>query len=89
MPAIRKTKQEIIDELEQVRLELQGLVDKLDNGESKHQGDNLEGAIFHNVSEGIIVTDSQYRILKVNPGFTHITGYTRGSYRQKAIDIEI
>ena len=76
MPAIRKTKQEIIDELEQVRLELQGLVDKLDNGESKHQGDNLEGAIFHNVSEGIIVTDSQYRILKVNPGFTHITGYT-------------
>ena len=37
MPATKKTKQEIIDELEQVRLELQGLVDKLDNSESKHQ----------------------------------------------------
>lgn len=78
MPATKKTKQEIIDELEQVRLELQGLVDKLDNSESKHQDDSLEEAIFQNASEGIIVTDSQYRILKVNPGFTHITGYSPG-----------
>jgi PAS domain-containing protein len=78
MPATKKTKQEIIDELEQVRLELQCLVDKLDNSESKHQDDSLEEAIFQNASEGIIVTDSQYRILKVNPGFTHITGYSPG-----------
>ncbi|HEX2955718.1 MAG TPA: EAL domain-containing protein [Chitinispirillaceae bacterium] len=33
-------------------------------------------AIFKNSSEGIFVTDANSRIIRVNPGFCHITGYT-------------
>lgn len=34
-------------------------------------------AVFLNTSEGIIITDSQGRILDVNPAFLEISGYTR------------
>lgn len=33
-------------------------------------------AIFTYAQEGMFITDSQMRIIQVNPAFTHITGYT-------------
>lgn len=36
----------------------------------------LAQTVFDHVSEGIVVTDVQARILAVNPGFSRITGYT-------------
>ncbi|MCB1734231.1 MAG: EAL domain-containing protein [Gammaproteobacteria bacterium] len=35
----------------------------------------LAGAVFDNTSEGIIVTDPQNRIVRINHAFTEITGY--------------
>jgi len=37
----------------------------------------LSSNVFSHAMEGIFVTDSQQRILEVNPSFTTITGYTR------------
>ena len=35
----------------------------------------LAGAVFENTTEGIVVTDPEQRIQRVNPAFTAITGY--------------
>ena len=37
----------------------------------------LAATVFHNAHEGIFVTDSEERILDINPTFTEITGYSR------------
>jgi diguanylate cyclase (GGDEF)-like protein/PAS domain S-box-containing protein len=37
----------------------------------------LAGAVYSTTSEGIMVTDSQWRILSVNPAFERITGYSQ------------
>jgi diguanylate cyclase (GGDEF)-like protein/PAS domain S-box-containing protein len=37
----------------------------------------LAANVFTYSLEGILVTDAENRIVDVNPGFTHITGYTR------------
>ena len=36
----------------------------------------LAGAVFESAAEGIVVTDADNRIVRVNPAFTVITGYT-------------
>ncbi|GAB1393315.1 hypothetical protein MASR1M60_14780 [Rhodocyclaceae bacterium] len=36
----------------------------------------IAGAVFESTAEAIMVTDAQNRILRVNPAFTVITGYT-------------
>lgn len=36
----------------------------------------LSAAVFENSSEGFLVTDAQQRIIKVNPAFSRITGYS-------------
>jgi len=36
----------------------------------------LSAAVFENSSEGFLITDAQQRIIKVNPAFTRITGYS-------------
>lgn len=33
--------------------------------------------IFENVSEGIMITDENKKIIMVNPAFEFVTGYTR------------
>jgi diguanylate cyclase (GGDEF)-like protein/PAS domain S-box-containing protein len=38
----------------------------------------IAGTVFENATEAIIVTDARNRILRVNPAFTAITGYTPG-----------
>ncbi len=35
----------------------------------------LSAAVFESASEGIMITDADYRIIMVNPAFTRITGY--------------
>lgn len=40
---------------------------------------NFANAFFYNTTEGILVTDKNQAILKVNPGFTTITGYDQES----------
>jgi len=32
--------------------------------------------VFHSLSEGVLITDAKNRIIKINPAFTQITGYT-------------
>jgi len=44
----------------------------------KSQRDLKQAAVvFEGTSEGIIITNSQHRIIAVNSAFTHITGYTQ------------
>lgn len=38
----------------------------------------VAGAVFENAAEAIVVTDANNHILRVNPAFTAITGYTPG-----------
>lgn len=38
----------------------------------------IAGAVFESAAEAIIVTDADNRIVRVNPAFTAITGYTAG-----------
>lgn len=38
----------------------------------------LAGAVVENTSEGVMVTDSQRRLVSVNAAFTEITGFTAG-----------
>ncbi len=38
----------------------------------------IAAAVFEHAAEGVMVTDSDNRILRVNPAFTSITGYTHG-----------
>ncbi|MDE3022934.1 MAG: EAL domain-containing protein [Pseudomonadota bacterium] len=40
--------------------------------------DDLGTLVFENLQEGVIITDRLTRILRVNPAFTRITGYTAG-----------
>lgn len=40
---------------------------------------NIANAFFYNTTEGILLTDKNHVILKVNPGFTAITGYDQES----------
>ncbi|MFU8787867.1 MAG: EAL domain-containing protein [Methylobacter sp.] len=53
------------------------LVNIVDIGERKHQEEELRLAakVFENSDEGILITDEQSRIVKVNPAFTAVTGY--------------
>lgn len=37
----------------------------------------LSASVFHHSHEGVMITDTDARILDVNPAFTRITGYTR------------
>jgi diguanylate cyclase (GGDEF)-like protein/PAS domain S-box-containing protein len=38
----------------------------------------IADAVFDHAAEGVMVTDAENRILRVNPAFTSITGYTPG-----------
>jgi diguanylate cyclase (GGDEF)-like protein/PAS domain S-box-containing protein len=38
----------------------------------------IAAAVFEHAAEGVMVTDGENRILRVNPAFTSITGYTPG-----------
>ncbi|MEK4229066.1 putative bifunctional diguanylate cyclase/phosphodiesterase [Solibacillus sp. FSL H8-0538] len=50
----------------------------LDKYESlSHYPDNLIVKIFENVTEGIMITDKQKKIIGVNPAFEFVTGYKR------------
>lgn len=40
------------------------------------QQQRLATQVFHNASEGILITDAKTRIIAVNPAFTNITGYS-------------
>ena len=75
MQTIRKTKKQLANEIERISTELKDLVKKSVVSE-KMPSPLLEEAIFLNASEGIVVTNAAQEILKVNPGFTTITGYT-------------
>lgn len=37
----------------------------------------MVSSVFHHADEGILITDTDARILEVNPAFTRITGYAR------------
>lgn len=37
--------------------------------------DRIAATVFHNVTEGVLITDTETRIIAVNPAFTSITGY--------------
>jgi diguanylate cyclase (GGDEF)-like protein/PAS domain S-box-containing protein len=56
----------LINDLQHSRGELNASVEKL----------NLAGCAFANMSEGVIITDPEGRILSVNPAFCRISGYT-------------
>ena len=45
------------------------------------RGNRISGAVFENAAEAIIVTDTNNRIVRVNPAFTAITGYTPNEVR--------
>lgn len=55
------------------RRERETLIERL---EEELAGSRIATAVFDATSEGIMVTDSRARILRVNPAFTATTGYT-------------
>ena len=75
MQTARKTKKQLIEELELIRTDLQTQIGKAENSNSAAPDLNVGNTIFSNSSEGILITDSGLNIIKINPGFTHITGY--------------
>lgn len=42
----------------------------------REEGLRLASTVFHTVDEGLVVTDTDIRIVAVNPAFTAITGYS-------------
>jgi len=38
--------------------------------------DRIAEMVFHNVTEGVVITDPETRIIAINPAFSSITGYT-------------
>ncbi|MFA6788532.1 MAG: EAL domain-containing protein [Arcobacteraceae bacterium] len=38
---------------------------------------NLSKEIIHNISEAVVITDLNARILDINPAYTHITGFSK------------
>lgn len=45
------------------------------------RNDRISGAVFDNAAEAILVTDTDNHIVRVNPAFTAITGYTPNEVR--------
>jgi len=43
--------------------------------------DRLAGVVFESSAEAILVTDGQNRVLRVNPAYTRLTGYTEDEVR--------
>lgn len=68
-----QTKKELIEEIQRLKESIK--TSQLTTAK-QYEGPMVEAdAIFKNASEGIFVTDANSRILRVNPGFCHITGY--------------
>ncbi len=67
------TKKELIEEINRLR----DTINSTQHSTSKQFEDAMAEAvaIFKNTTEGILITDANNRILRVNPGFCHITGY--------------
>jgi diguanylate cyclase (GGDEF)-like protein/PAS domain S-box-containing protein len=67
-------------ELQQVSASFASLIDELRQSHRKLDASleqlQLAGSAFANMSEGVIITDANARILSVNPAFTRISGYT-------------
>ena len=42
----------------------------------REEEQRLAMTVFQNIGEGMTVTDSENRVVAVNPAFTHLTGYT-------------
>jgi diguanylate cyclase (GGDEF)-like protein/PAS domain S-box-containing protein len=57
----------LMGDLQQSRKALNASLDEL----------RLAGSAFAAMSEGVVVTDAQRRIVSINPAFTRINGYTR------------
>ena len=49
----------------------------IDNSSLSHYPDNLIVKIFENVTEGIMITNKEKKIIGVNPAFEFVTGYTK------------
>ncbi|HRE31463.1 MAG TPA: PAS domain S-box protein, partial [Candidatus Berkiella sp.] len=47
----------------------------------------LFNKVFESTTEGVIVTDPEFRIIEINPSFTHITGYLRQDIIGQSINI--
>ncbi|MFP4164033.1 MAG: putative bifunctional diguanylate cyclase/phosphodiesterase [Chitinispirillaceae bacterium] len=75
MKKAQKTRQQLALELKQVKNQLQKSKKSPKCTESVNEKLLLGDIIFENAAEGIIITDPQGMILKINPGFTYITGY--------------
>lgn len=59
-------------ELQELNFKLQGEISERERAE---EGLRLSAKVFENTVEGVIITDSETRILAVNKAFTLVTGY--------------
>jgi diguanylate cyclase (GGDEF)-like protein/PAS domain S-box-containing protein len=73
MKYTNSTKSQLIEEIQRLN-DLQSSRQKADILYQKTIAE--ADAIFLNSVEGIFITNSQHKIIRVNPGFCHITGYT-------------
>jgi diguanylate cyclase (GGDEF)-like protein/PAS domain S-box-containing protein len=60
------------------RAVLQGFLFDITENRRAEEQLRLAGEVFESSGEAIIITDSDMRILSVNPAFTTVTGYTAG-----------
>jgi len=72
----RKTKKQLINEIEQIREKLESLAQQVNFPDDIEEKLLESDTIFSNAYEGIVITDSHNKILRVNDGFKHITGFS-------------
>ncbi len=75
MRKTQKSRQQLAQELENIKQQLQRLADPTSCSESIREKLLVGDVIYNNASEGIVITDPSGKIQSVNPSFTHITGY--------------
>jgi diguanylate cyclase (GGDEF)-like protein/PAS domain S-box-containing protein len=74
MDYANQSKKELIDEIHHLRENLKAF--QLTTARQYDGSQEEADAIFKNAFEGIFITDANHKIIRVNPGFCHITGYT-------------
>lgn len=64
----------LIDNMVKMRTRLREMVEELNENTDRL---SISSSVFEHAHDGIFITDPEAKIIKTNPAFTEITGYTR------------
>ncbi len=83
----KKTREQLVVELDRISDQLHQLAHSDPTLCSIHTSDKIANALFKNASEGVVVTDTDSTIEKINPSFTSVTGYSSSEVIGQKISI--